>query len=369
MTVRVDAAGNLRGLSAGRIAAIAAPDHRLAPRHRPQRRSLRRRPRSRPRASPSLKNCAANISPSPSKSSASRKKRACASASPFSAASLSSANSMQQTLSRTDRNGVSVADAIRIFGLESGRASRCGPSRRSLRLHRVPHRTRACCLKAKTPRWGSSKRIVGQTRMNLIFDGQRQPRWHHADAPPARRHGCRRRMDRRSRRLCQRPCRTGRHGRQSRNLARRGQRHRRTSHRVARCPPRQTTRRATPPSPRLIGSANVGLRKAWRDRSQHAPQLEQPAVPMNPHLTALLQCRRTKAKFPSRRMTSGAGHDAMIVAQRLPCAMLFLRSPGGLSHHPDEAVLPQDVEAALATAMEFLTLLRDDKATPKDDHA
>ena len=59
----------------------------------------------------------------------------------------------------------------------------------------------------------------------------------------------------------------------------------------------------------------------------------------------------------------------MIVAQRLPCAMLFLRSPGGLSHHPDEAVLPHDVEAAVATVMEFLALLRDDKTTPKDDHA
>ena len=38
-------------------------------------------------------------------------------------------------------------------------------------------------------------------------------------------------------------------------------------------------------------------------------------------------------------MTSGAGHDAMIVAARMPAAMLFLRSPGGISHHPDESVL------------------------------
>ena len=68
-------------------------------------------------------------------------------------------------------------------------------------------------------------------------------------------------------------------------------------------------------------------------------------------------------------MTSGAGHDAMIVVQRLPSTMLFLRSPAGLSHHPDESVLPEDVEAALATAMEFLTLLRDDKTNIKEPHA
>ncbi len=48
------------------------------------------------------------------------------------------------------------------------------------------------------------------------------------------------------------------------------------------------------------------------------------------------------------RMASGAGHDAMIVARRMPAAMLFLRSPGGISHHPDETVLAEDVAAALA---------------------
>ena len=68
-------------------------------------------------------------------------------------------------------------------------------------------------------------------------------------------------------------------------------------------------------------------------------------------------------------MTSGAGHDAMILAPVIPSAMLFLRSPGGLSHHPDETVLPQDVEAALATAMEFLAQLRDDRTNLKDGHA
>lgn len=34
--------------------------------------------------------------------------------------------------------------------------------------------------------------------------------------------------------------------------------------------------------------------------------------------------------------------------------MLFLRSPGGISHHPDESVLPEDVEAALAVGARFL---------------
>jgi allantoate deiminase len=98
-------------------------------------------------------------------------------------------------------------------------------------------------------------------------------------------------------------------------------------------------------------------------------QLEQPAVPLDPRLTTLLNKAAIQAGFPGRRMTSGAGHDAMILAPTVPSAMLFLRSPGGLSHHPDETVLPQDVEAALATAMEFLAQLRDDRTNPKDGHA
>jgi allantoate deiminase len=98
-------------------------------------------------------------------------------------------------------------------------------------------------------------------------------------------------------------------------------------------------------------------------------QLEQPAVPLDPHLTEILHNAATRAGFPCRRMTSGAGHDAMILAPTIPSTMLFLRSPGGLSHHPDESVLPQDVKAALATALEFLTLLGDDRSKLKDAHA
>jgi allantoate deiminase len=56
-------------------------------------------------------------------------------------------------------------------------------------------------------------------------------------------------------------------------------------------------------------------------------------------------------------MVSGAGHDAMIIAASVPSCMLFLRTPGGTSHHPDEAVLAEDVEAALNAGLEFLKLL------------
>jgi len=82
--------------------------------------------------------------------------------------------------------------------------------------------------------------------------------------------------------------------------------------------------------------------------------MEQAAVPMDGALSEKLVEAANRAGYRARRMGSGAGHDAMIVARRVPAAMLFLCSPAGLSHHPDEAVLAEDVEAALATALEFM---------------
>lgn len=86
-------------------------------------------------------------------------------------------------------------------------------------------------------------------------------------------------------------------------------------------------------------------------------QMDQPAVPMDERLTAFLAEAIEAAGFAARRMTSGAGHDAMVMAARMPTAMLFVRSPGGVSHHPDEAVREQDVEASLEVALKFLARL------------
>jgi allantoate deiminase len=85
--------------------------------------------------------------------------------------------------------------------------------------------------------------------------------------------------------------------------------------------------------------------------------LDQPSVPMDEQLTAYLAEAIESAGFPAKRMPSGAGHDAMVMAARVPAAMLFLRSPGGISHHPDETVREEDVAAALLVAGKFLERL------------
>jgi allantoate deiminase len=87
---------------------------------------------------------------------------------------------------------------------------------------------------------------------------------------------------------------------------------------------------------------------------QHHGQLEQPAVPMDERFTSFVTDAIEVAGIPVKHMTSGAGHDAMVLAARVPTAMLFLRSPGGLSHHPNEAVRQEDVDAALRVGRFFL---------------
>ncbi len=49
--------------------------------------------------------------------------------------------------------------------------------------------------------------------------------------------------------------------------------------------------------------------------------------------------------YSSRRMVSGAGHDAQIMARICPTAMIFVPSRDGVSHSPAEYSSPEDLEA------------------------
>lgn len=91
-----------------------------------------------------------------------------------------------------------------------------------------------------------------------------------------------------------------------------------------------------------------------RAGAKHEQLLDRNAVRMDEGLTAALAKAVESAGYPVHRMTSGAGHDAMVIAPHVPSAMLFLRSPGGISHHPDEAVLAADVDAALSAGIAFV---------------
>jgi allantoate deiminase len=85
--------------------------------------------------------------------------------------------------------------------------------------------------------------------------------------------------------------------------------------------------------------------------------LSQQAVPMDLFLVNEIERAIGQAGCEPHRMVSGAGHDAMILADRIPSAMVFLRTPGGISHDPAESVRTDDVVKAIECGMHLLEQL------------
>jgi allantoate deiminase len=98
-------------------------------------------------------------------------------------------------------------------------------------------------------------------------------------------------------------------------------------------------------------AARRGLTVTWRTL------LAQNAVAMDPFMTEQIEQAVLKAGCEPHRMASGAGHDAMILAEKVPAAMIFLRTPGGISHDPSESVHLDDVAKALECGQYLLTQL------------
>ncbi|CNI09691.1 allantoate amidohydrolase [Yersinia pseudotuberculosis] len=71
--------------------------------------------------------------------------------------------------------------------------------------------------------------------------------------------------------------------------------------------------------------------------------------------SALQQCiSQSISKVQGRclALPSGAGHDAIAMAECWPVGMLFVRCKGGVSHHPDESVTSSDVALAIQAYLE-----------------
>jgi allantoate deiminase len=102
----------------------------------------------------------------------------------------------------------------------------------------------------------------------------------------------------------------------------------------------------------LAQAESIGRRRGLTVASRML--MDQAAVAMDAGLCALAAEAIHDIGIQPHSMVSGAGHDAMILAERVPSTMIFLRSPGGLSHHPEESVRAQDVENAVAAGSAFL---------------
>lgn len=71
------------------------------------------------------------------------------------------------------------------------------------------------------------------------------------------------------------------------------------------------------------------------------------ATPCNQKLQTLLADAVQVVQGETLSLPSGAGHDAIAMAERWPVGMLFVRCKGGISHHPAESVQVEDVALAI----------------------
>ena len=110
----------------------------------------------------------------------------------------------------------------------------------------------------------------------------------------------------------------------------------------------------------LVGQVEAAARRAAAAQGvEVGVHLESftPPVVFDPALAARLARALAARGITAPVLPTGAGHDAGVLAARLPTAMLFVRNPTGVSHSPAEHAERADCEAgvaALAAVLEEL---------------
>jgi allantoate deiminase len=82
--------------------------------------------------------------------------------------------------------------------------------------------------------------------------------------------------------------------------------------------------------------------------------LDYQPIPLNAGLIQVAERALRLAGSPSQKMVSGYGHDAMILAEKIPSALIFIRTPDGFSQYPGMRINAPDVDLAISSGLHFL---------------
>ena len=88
------------------------------------------------------------------------------------------------------------------------------------------------------------------------------------------------------------------------------------------------------------------------------PTYEAAGYVCHPTIVAGLEAAVIAVGANPRLLPSGAGHDTMVMGQRWPAGMLFVRCTGGVSHNPAESISEDDCAIALAALTRFVENFR-----------
>ena len=112
---------------------------------------------------------------------------------------------------------------------------------------------------------------------------------------------------------------------------------------------------------KLIEKALSELLKALEEKEQVSITTKRLArfepVVFDREIVALVEQAAEKREFSSKRMTSGAGHDAQMLARICPAAMIFVPSHGGVSHSPLEYTPAADLVAGANVLLDVVVKL------------
>ncbi len=274
---------------------------------------------------------------------------------PYLGSSAIAGNFQPEWLERCDSNGLSMRDAIRNFCLDPDAISESAYPSEQVIGYIEPHLEQGPVLERSQSPVGIVSGIAGQSRLRLAFHGQAG----HAGTTPM----------------------LGRHDALAMASA--------FVHRVHDVGCTTEGLRATvgsiqtyPNAPNVIASrVEVSLdvrhvddpvrekaietlkQLAEEYAKQHGGQFElleestQRAVGVDSELNSELSAAVQDIGIEPIHLMSGAGHDAVAMAKRFPISMLFLRHPGGVSHHPDERVEVEDVAVAIEVLKRFILRL------------
>jgi len=265
----------------------------------------------------------------------------------------------EQDLKRFDSRGISMAEAIRGFGSDPDKLSQARRDPEQLLGYAEVHIEQGPVLEKKYQPVGVVSAVAGQTRVELRFTGQAS---HAGTTPMALRRdalvaaarfivaveACARDHPGLVATVGQIEARPGASnvipGEVSLSL---DVRHHSDSVRGAACA-------------RLLETASQAEQQGVTVDWEVAHEV--PSVPCSHELSSLLAKAARQHLMEVTELTSGAGHDAAIMGEITPVAMLLVRCKGGISHHPDESVTTEDVAVAIAVMDDFLRLLANQRA-------
>jgi beta-ureidopropionase / N-carbamoyl-L-amino-acid hydrolase len=76
-------------------------------------------------------------------------------------------------------------------------------------------------------------------------------------------------------------------------------------------------------------------------------------------MVSLIETMARELGLACRRLPSGAGHDAQMMARLCPATMIFVPSVGGLSHNVREYTAPEDLDAGASVLLHAVLRLAD----------